>query len=132
VDSGNNADPATLNDLQAQFRKLSESLRNKVTELRPDQYIEAQRYINAVGQTIKGLQDPNVVHQFSDDWKPAKVRSVAALVIHMRDKGLLFAPASESDEAAYVALYHALAAFDAGLGRVVRGARGNPEGSDTK
>ncbi len=129
VDSGNNPDPATLNDLQAQSRKLSELLRNNVSELKPDEYIEAKRYLNEVNQTIRGLQDPNVVHQFGDDWKPKKARSVAELVQHMREKGLLFAPASEADQAAYVALYHALAAFDAGMTRVA-GIRGNSDGDN--
>jgi hypothetical protein len=129
VDSGNNPDPATLSDLQAQYRKLSEILRNNVSELRPDEYIEAKRFLNEVSQTIRGLQDPNVVHQFSDDWKPKKARTVAELVQHMREKGLLFAPASEADQAAYVALYHALAAFDAGMTRVA-GLRGNSDGDN--
>jgi hypothetical protein len=132
ADSGNTPDPATLNDLQVQYRKLREVLQNNVSELKPDEYIESQRYVNEVGQTIKGLQDPNVVHQFSDDWKPRKARSVHDLVQHMREKGLLFAPVSGGDEAAYVALYHALAAFDAGLGRVISDARRNPDVSDNK
>ncbi len=129
VDSGNNPDPATLNDLQAQYRKLSELLRNNVSELKPDEYIEAKRYLNEVNQTIRGLQDPNVIRQFSEDWKPRKARTVAELVQHMREKGLLFAPASEADQAAYVALYHSLAAFDAGMTRVA-GLRGNSDGEN--
>jgi hypothetical protein len=132
LDSGNNPDPATLNNLLAQFRKMRDNLRSNVTELKPDEYIEAQRYLNEVGQTIKGLQDPNLGHLFSDDWRPTKARSVATLVEHMRDKGLLFAPATSSDEAAYVALYHALAAFDGGLGGTVSSARSNPDGGDNK
>jgi hypothetical protein len=118
ADSGSDPDPATLNDLQAHYRKLRETLQNNVSELKPDEYIEANKYLKQVGQTIKGLQDPNVVHQFSDDWKPRKARSVHDLVKHMLEKGLLFAPASEEDQAAYIALYHALAAFDAGMTRI--------------
>jgi hypothetical protein len=132
VDSGNNPQPATLNDLLARHRKMRDTLKSNVADLKPDEYIEARRYLSEVGQTIKGLQDPHVGHQFSDDWRPTKARSVAELIEHMRDKGLSFAPASGSDEASYMALYHALAAFDAGLGRIVRGARGNPEASDNK
>ena len=129
VNSGNNPDPATLNDLQAQYRKMREILENNVSELKPDEYIEARRYLNEIGQTIKGLQDPNVVHQFSDEWKPTKAKFVHELVQHMRAKGLLFAPANEEDQAAYMALYHALAAFDAGMARVVRG---NPQAAESK
>jgi hypothetical protein len=118
ADSGNLPDPATLNDLLAQHRRLRETLNNNISELKPDEFIEANKYLKEVGQTIRGLQDPNVVHQFSDDWKPKKARSVADLVKHMSEKGLLFAPASEDDQAAYIALYHALAAFDAGITRI--------------
>jgi hypothetical protein len=129
VDSGSNPDPATLNDLLAQFRKMREVLRNNVSEMKPDAYIEARNYLDEVGKTVKGLQDPNVVHQFSGDWKPEKAKFVHELVQHMREKGLLFAPASEEDQAAYIALYHALAAFDAGMTRV---ARGNGEAPENK
>jgi hypothetical protein len=118
VESGNNPDPATLSDLQAHFRKMREVLQNNASELKPDEYIEAKRYLEEVGQTIKGLEDPNVIHQFNEDWKPTKARFVHELIQHMREKGLLFAPASEKDEPAYIALYHALAAFDAGMMRV--------------
>lgn len=129
VESGNNPTPATPNDLLAQFRKMSNTLQSNVSELTPDEYIEAQRYLSEIGQTIKGLQDPDVGHQFNGDWRPTKARNVAELVEHMRDKGLMFAPASRYDEAAYVALYHALSAFDAGVERVVHG---TPDASDNR
>ncbi len=131
VESGNNPDSATLNDLQDQYRKMRDNLRNIVSEVNPDDYIEAQRYLNEVGHTVKGLQDPDVCRQFSD-WKPTKARSVAELVKHMREEGLLFAPATGGDEAAYMALYYALAAFDSGLGRVIVGAPGKADAGEIK
>ena len=42
---------------------------------------------------------------------------MAELVKFMTDEGLWFAPAAPGDESAYLALYHALAAFDAGMTR---------------
>jgi hypothetical protein len=131
VNSGTNPAPATLYDLRAQFRKMRATLTANVRDLKPDEYIEARRYLDELGQTIAALKDPNIGKQFRDDWKP-KARDVAQLVKHMREKGLMFAPATEKDEAAYVALYRALAAFDAGLGQGVSGARGNPDASDNK
>ncbi len=127
VDSGNNPDPATLNDLQAHYRKMRDILENNVSVLKPDEYIEAKRYLKEVGHTITALQDPNIGHQFSGDWKPTKAKFVHELVQHMREKGLLFAPAAEEDQAAYISLYHALAAFDGGMTRVVRGNAEAPE-----
>ncbi|MHB1422763.1 MAG: hypothetical protein ACYC3I_06115 [Gemmataceae bacterium] len=118
VNSGNNPDAATLNDLQTQYKKMREALTNNVDRLKPDEYFEAGRYLEEVKQNIKGLQDPNIGHQFNEDWKPTKARNVAELVRHMREKGLQFAPASEDDQPAYMSLYHALAAFDAGIPRV--------------
>jgi hypothetical protein len=102
-----------------------------VGDLKPDEYIEARRYLDELGQTIWALQDPKVGKQFQDDWK-LKTRDVAQLVKHMREKGLLFAPATEKDQAAYVALYHALAAFDDSLRRGVSGARGNSDAGDSE
>jgi hypothetical protein len=131
VASGNNPDAATLNDLLAQVRKMRAKLKDNVGDLKPDEYIEARRYVDELGQTLSALQDPNIGKQFNGDWRP-KVRDVAQLVKHMREKGLMFAPATEKDQAAYVALYHALAAFDASLGRVVHDARGNLDGGDNK
>jgi hypothetical protein len=131
VASGDNPDPDTLNHLLAQFRKMRATLKDNVGDLKPDEYIEARRYLDDLGQTITALQEPSIGKQFNEDWKP-KAREVAELVKHMREKGLMFAPATEKDQPAYVALYHALAAFDAALGRVVRGARGNPNAGDNK
>jgi len=128
VASGNNPDAGTLNDLVIQYRKLRKTVNNNVDKLKPDAFIEATHYLDEVGQTIKGLEDPNVSHQFNEDWKP-KARDVAGLVQHMREKGLVFAPATDGDEAAYMALYHALASFDAGMVRPVNGGR---EGADNK
>jgi hypothetical protein len=65
VGSGNNPDPATLNDLQAQYRKLRDILQKSVNEMKPDEYIEAQRYLTELGQTITALPDPNSGHQSS-------------------------------------------------------------------
>jgi hypothetical protein len=133
VDSANNPDAVTLNDLLAQYRKLRGLLASNVIELRPDEYVEAQRFVTELSRTIKELQDPNVVRQFSDEWRPTKARSVAELVNHMRNKGLLFAPASQSDLPSYMALYHALAAFDAGLERTLSDSnRGLPDYGDNR
>jgi hypothetical protein len=130
VASGKNPDAATLSDLQDQYRKMRETLDNNVSDLKPDEYIEAKNYLRQIANTITALKDPNVSKQFNDDWKP-KANSVHELVKHMREKGLLFAPAvTDQDQAAYVALYHALAAFDAGIERNTGGSRGGPENGD--
>jgi hypothetical protein len=112
VSSGSNPDPGTLSDLQTQYRKLRQMVDNNVEELKPNEYIEAKRYLDEIGQTVKGLEDPNVGRQFNEK---VTSRDVADLVHHMHEKGLMFGPAAGGDEAAYMALYHALVTFDAGM-----------------
>jgi hypothetical protein len=112
-------DEGTLNDLQADLKKLQETLDTHVSGLSPDQYVEARRYIRLLGNTITALRDPNVSNYVNGAWTP-KGKNVAELVQFMRDKGLWFAPATPSDQPAYTALYHALAAFDARMPRIAR------------
>jgi hypothetical protein len=131
VTSGNNPSDATLADLVVIFHKLQAILNANVKELSPDLYIEASRYLGNVKDTITALQDPNVVNQFNSNWA-IKAGNVAQMVDFMREKGLRFAPATQKDEAAYVALYHALASFDAALPRVASASRGNVENADNK
>jgi hypothetical protein len=113
----------TLSDLDAALKKLNETLDSRVSRLSVDQYVEAKRYLQLLGNTLTALKDRNVSNYFNGTWS-AKGKSVAELVKYMADKGLRFAPATPNDEPAYLALYHALASFDAGI------SRGTPSPSD--
>jgi hypothetical protein len=112
-------DDATLNDLQAAYQQLQDAVAANAEQLTSDEYVQARRYLGLVRHAITALSDRNVTNFFNGNWTP-RVKSVAELVQFMRDKGLEFAPATQNDEAAYVALYNALATFDAGMPRVVR------------
>lgn len=133
VRSGTNPSDATLNDLVGTYRKMDRILSASVKKLSPDLFIEANRYLGNVKDTITALKDPNIGNQFNSNWS-VKAQDVADLVRFMREKGLSFSPATQKDEAAYVALYHALASFDAGLPRVAstNGNRGNADNADNK
>jgi hypothetical protein len=124
--NGNNPTDATLNDLQVNHRKLQALLGENAARLSSDQYLEANRYLRTIGDTITALKDPNVANYFNGNWA-TKSKDVAQLVKFMRDKGLQFAPSTPKDEAAYMALYNALAAFDAGVPRVASRSRSVPE-----
>jgi len=130
VTSGNNPNDATLSDLQANSQAAQKILEANVARMSPDEFIEANRYLREVKDTITALKDPNVANQFNGNWA-TKARNVAQLVQFMREKGLRFAPASDKDRAAYVALHHALATFDAGLPRVAS-TSGNSDNADNK
>ena len=128
VSSGTNPSDATLNDMQATYRRMQKTLESNVARFSPNLYIEANRYLGEIKDTIAALKDPNVANHFNTNWA-AKATNVAELVHFMREKGLRFAPAADKDRAAYVALHHALAAFDAGMPRVARtdGSNDNPD-----
>jgi len=109
-------DESTVSDLQADLKKLSETLETSVSSMSPDEYIEAKRYLRLLSNGVTALKDRNISN-ILNNWT-AKGKTVAELVKFMAEKGLWFAPATPSDEPAYVALYHAMAAFDAGMPRV--------------
>ena len=109
-------DESALSDLQADLRRLNETLEASVNRMSPDEYIEARRYLTLLGQAVTTLRDRNVSNYFNGNWRP-RGRNAAELVQFMADRGLWFAPATPGDEPAYLALYHALAAFDAGIPR---------------
>jgi hypothetical protein len=118
VTAGNKSpDESTLADMQADLKRLNETVDASVSSLSLDQYTEAKRYLRQVGNAVTALRDRNVSNYFNDNWR-LRGKSVAELVKFMADKGLWFAPATPGDEPAYLALYHALAAFDAGMPRV--------------
>jgi len=118
VTAGNKSpDQSTLADIQADLKRLNETADASVNVISPDQYIEAKRYLNQVGNAVTALRDRNVSNYFNDNWR-LRGRTVAELVKFMADKGLWFAPAAPGDEPAYQALYYALAAFDAGMPRL--------------
>lgn len=114
VSLGNNPEPSTLSDLNTDVRRLSEMLDASIGALSPDEYTDASRYLRLLRDTVTALKDPKVANYFNGRWS-AKSKDVATLVKYMAEQGLRFAPATPKDEPAYLALYHALAAFDAGM-----------------
>jgi hypothetical protein len=107
-------DRGTINALRADLGELNARLDAAAGTLSPDEYVEARRYLKRVGDTVTALQDPNAFHHFNGDWK-ARGKDVSELVQFMAGEGLWFAPAVPGDEPAYLALYRALAAYDAGM-----------------
>jgi hypothetical protein len=107
-------EPRVLRDADALFKILTDKLNTSADDLSPAQYIEAKRFLNQVGQAIRGLKSPRAANYFTDLWK-ARGKNVAEVVENMRKEGLVFAPATSGDEAAYNALYVALRNFESGL-----------------
>jgi hypothetical protein len=100
-----------IRDLQTNVAELQKILARNVKELPTSEYIEAKRFLNNFEDAIKALQQENVGNYFNQSWV-AKGKTVQDLVDYMTKKGLTFAPAVSGDEAAYQALYNALASYN--------------------
>ncbi len=125
--NGNKPDSSTISDLRHSYDKFRKTLSSNVDQLTPDEYIEANKYLNDVGRSIDALRSANVVRFLDGSWK-AKAHNVAELVQFMRENGLWFAAATPKDTAAYVSLYNSLASFDRGMQRNAREINGGAEG----
>lgn len=110
----NSVDAGTLKQMQLDVEKLHKQLSRNVGDLPTNQYIEARRFLNHFDDAIKTLSAANPGNYVTRKWS-AKGKTVGELVQNMLDSGLQFAPAVNGDEAAYVALHRALAAFDIAL-----------------
>jgi hypothetical protein len=107
-------EPSTLKDADALYKTLVDMFNDSADDLTAQQFIEARRYLNQVGQAIRALKDPKAANYFNRTWN-ARGKTVAELVDFMDREGLVFAPATSGDEAAYRALYNGLRSFEAGL-----------------
>ena len=114
VKNNGGVDAGMLTDLRADVNQLKDMVRANINELTPSQSVEARRFLNQLDDAILALKQQNVANYFTDRWV-AKGKTVADLVATMNANGLTFAPAVSGDEAAYAALYNALAEYHHGL-----------------
>jgi hypothetical protein len=94
--------------------RLQVLLANNVRDLPPGQYMEARHFLNNLEDGLQLLRQPNAGLYFTQKYT-AKGRTVLDLVNHMSKEGLTFAAAVGGDEAAYMALHRALAAYDSAV-----------------
>jgi hypothetical protein len=103
---------ATLRNLRGAVDALNRRVVAEAGNMPPARYIEAKRFVNRLGDALKVLEQPDGGNYFTGKYA-AQGKTVADLVRHMTERGLLFAPAAAGDEAAYLALHRALAASTA-------------------
>jgi hypothetical protein len=106
--------PDLITDIRGDAKTIAQTLDDTANDLSPPQYIEARRFLRRLDAGITALADPRVVNYFNNNWR-ARGKNVAELVTHMTNNGLLFAPASPGDEAAYRAVFQALRAYESGV-----------------
>jgi hypothetical protein len=101
-------DPDTLSDLLEDLGELRGELSKHIEELTPSDHVQAKRFLDQLGEALRGLQQPGALDRLREKQVP-EGRTVPELVRFMTAKGLVFAPAAAGDDAAYIALYNALA-----------------------
>jgi hypothetical protein len=103
-----------LRDINADITALQNKIDDSTDDLTIAQSLEAKGFIRQLRAAASLLRDPQAAKYFNNSWN-AKGRTVAELVDFMTREGLVFAPASTGDEAAYMALYYAVRSFESGL-----------------
>jgi hypothetical protein len=107
-------DRGTLDRLHSAQRDLDQRLRALITEVSPNDYTEARRYLQELNQALRVLKRPDAADYLNGKYT-AQGKDVGELIKNMSKHGLRFAPAVAGDEAAYNALYRAMVAYDLGL-----------------
>jgi len=113
VANGKEVNQGTLKDIRNSLAEMRKRLTEKKDDLATGQFIEAKRFLNSFDDALLALKDGDAAkyRQFKDFVGKGN-KSVQDLVEYMTNKGLRFAPAVAGDDAAYQALYSALAAYD--------------------
>ena len=101
-------EPGQLQDINADFKELDKKFSGRARELSPVTYIKTADFLNPLGSALEALSAPKVANYFNGTWS-AKGKNVAELVAHLSKEGLTFGVAAPGEEAAYNALYLALA-----------------------
>lgn len=109
-------DQALLQNLETAFKDLDALTDKEVVNMTTSQYIEARRYLDLLRAGLDALRNENVA-KFFDRTYEARGKTAADLFEYMTKNGLVFAPATPGDEAAYRTMYSILAAYDEGIGR---------------
>ncbi len=106
------AEPYTK--LQAETDKLQKYIDSMVGDLRPDDYIRANRFATSLQKDVVLLGGDNAKKYFSGDYKLSG-SSVGEVLENVFRSGLKFSAAGDADRQAYNAFYNALLQYDAGL-----------------
>jgi hypothetical protein len=113
--------------LRDDLKRLDGLLTDRIHEVSPSAYIQAERYLTELGDALKVLQRDDVSRYVDGTLAldPANIKTVSDLVAFMQENGLKFAAAVGGDEAAYLALHRALVSCDVGSTPVATAKRGD-------
>jgi hypothetical protein len=101
-----------LKDLRTALDQIREDLSKKVNEIPTTQYLEAKRFLNDFDEARYALEKGEAGTQFKYREFIAGGKNAQEIVDFLVTNGYKIAPAISGDEAAYRALYSAMAALD--------------------
>jgi hypothetical protein len=108
-------DPGGLQNLKTAISRLKAKVQASQAELTLMQQIEAKRFLNQLDAAWFALGQPKAADLLTGKLA-AKGKTVPELLNSMYGSGVQFAPATNGDEAAYVALYNSLLAYAQSVG----------------
>lgn len=108
-------DANILRDLRGQVDRIRDQLAKRVNDIPTTQYIEAKRFLNDFDDARVGLERGDAVPYFNFQKFVSSGKSVQEVVEYLVASGLKVAPAVLGEEAAYQALFSAMAAYDVAL-----------------
>lgn len=111
-----NLDPNVFKDLRNGINTTREQLLKRVNDLPGEQYMQAKRFLTDMESSLNAVQQGEVQVQANfDNFVGGKSRTVQDVIDFMTGSGYRFGPGTMGDEAAYRALYLALANYDVAL-----------------
>lgn len=110
---GKRVDPNTVQKIDDYSSKLHNLLVKSVGTVPFGQYCQAKTYMKQLDDAMKVLKKGDATDFINGNFTP-KANNVAELVDFMTRKGLQFAPATGTEQDAYLALHRALVAYDVG------------------
>jgi hypothetical protein len=104
-------DPALVREMVEAIENLEALLALNIKDLPAPRHVEAKRFLRHLKEELEVLQQPDAGFYVNGTYA-ARGKSVQELIRHMSAHGLRFAPAQAGSETSYLALHHALAAYD--------------------
>lgn len=108
--SGGPVDFKTINGMTKALDHLTNQLKDHISDMSPNDYVNAKRFLSRMYDTTSALQDPNATN-YATRKLSAKGDSVMQFANEMSRQGLKVAPALGGDEPAYNALHRAMVTY---------------------
>jgi hypothetical protein len=103
-------EPKLMDQINTALEKMTDHLDAQAnSEITPNQYIQANRFLNNLRNAVRALRLPNAMDYFNGTIA-AKGETVPQLVQYMTTHNLRFTPALPGQEDAYMELHHAMVA----------------------